>query len=301
MTTRRSRNVQGPQFTQYFSPVLTTLKELGGSGRPDEVTNRIISSQPNISEREKELLNGTPRIAKNIHWARFYLAKAGYIDGSSRGVWILTEKGRATPSLAQKDVLEIFSQVQERFGAKTRVDESSPATLEQEVEHSVAEADLIDKYAHRKAIASLMNNFTSKGFEEFCQRLLRESGFEEVKVTGRSGDGGIDGHGILKINHFVSFKVAFQCKRYSSPVGSSIIRDFRGSIMGRADKGILITTNTFTLDARNEAVRDGATPIELVDSDKIIELLENLELGLEKKETIIIYKVADDFFKQYQL
>lgn len=135
------------------------------------------------------------------------------------------------------------------------------------------------------------------GFERFCQRLLRESGFQEVTVTGRSGDGGIDGIGILQVNALVSFKVLFQCKRYSGSVTVTQVRDFRGAMMGRADKGIILTTGSFTADSRKEAVRDGVPPIELVDGEKLIGMLEKLELGLKPR---ITYEVDAEFFSTFE-
>jgi restriction system protein len=119
------------------------------------------------------------------------------------------------------------------------------------------------------------------GFEQLCQRLLRESGFKQVTVTGRSGDGGVDGHGVVEVNPFVTFRVLFQCKRYAGTVSPTQVRDFRGAMAGRADKGIILTTGTFTPDARREAERDGVPPIELVDGDKLLDLFESLELGLQ--------------------
>ncbi len=136
------------------------------------------------------------------------------------------------------------------------------------------------------------------GFERLCQRLLRESGFEQVIVSGRSGDGGIDGQGILQVNPFVSFKVLFQCKRYTGSVSSPQVRDFRGAMMGRADKGIILTTGTFTTDAQKEAVRDGVPPIELVHGEKLLDMFENLELGLTPRKT---YDVDLHFFQEFQV
>jgi restriction system protein len=135
------------------------------------------------------------------------------------------------------------------------------------------------------------------GFEQFCQRLLREANFEEVTVTGRSGDGGIDGIGILNANELVKFKVVFQCKRYVGPVSPSQVRDFRDAMMGRADKGIILTTGSFTSDAKREAGRDGVPPIELVDAEKLLDLMQNLELGLR---AVTVYAVDDAFFKEFQ-
>ncbi len=134
------------------------------------------------------------------------------------------------------------------------------------------------------------------GFERLCQRLLRESGFVQVVVTGRSGDGGIDGHGTLQVNPLVSFKVLFQCKRFKNAVTSGLVRDFRGAMQGRADKGIIITTGVFTADARKEATRDGVPPIELVDGQKVIDMFSELELGLKPVKT---YEVDEEFFGEF--
>jgi hypothetical protein len=133
--------------------------------------------------------------------------------------------------------------------------------------------------------------------ELVAQRVFGESGFEEVIITGRSGDGGIDGIGILQVNALVSFKVLFQCKRYTGSVTPSQLRDFRGAMMGRADKGIMITTGSFTSDARKEAVRDGVPPIDLVDGEELVTMLEQLELGLKPRRT---FEVDEAFFDQFR-
>ena len=72
--------------------------------------------------------------------------------------------------------------------------------------------------------------------------MLRKSGFTQVDVTGRSGDGGIDGIGIMRLGGFLSFRVLFQCKRYKGSVGAGTVRDFRGAMIGRTDKGLIVTT-----------------------------------------------------------
>ena len=116
-------------------------------------------------------------------------------------------------------------------------------------------------------------------------------------MTGKSGDGGIDGVGTLQVNPLVSFKILFQCKRYANTVSPSQVRDFRGAMAGRADKGIIITTGTFTAEARREASRDGVPPIELLDGEKLIDMLEKLELGLKPVTT---YEIEHEFFKDFE-
>ena len=133
-------------------------------------------------------------------------------------------------------------------------------------------------------------------FERLAQRLLRESGFVQVEVTGRTGDGGIDGKGIARIHGFMSFHIFFQCKRYQGSVSASAIRDFRGAMVGRADKGLFITTGTFTPAAVKEATRDGAPPIDLVDGDELAEKLKDLGLGI-KKELVERATVDEQWFE----
>jgi len=212
------------QFARYLGPVMEALRELGGSGRPDEV-REVIARTLKVSEAEpsETLPSGVQtRFENQVHWARFYLAKAGYIDSSQRGVWNLTEKGRSLGVLSADETQRIVKEV----SAQTRpssADGSIPT-------HGPGDIQAVGNY--REELASVLQALPAAGFERFCQRLLRESGFQEVTVTGRAGDGGIDGIGILQIGPF-------------------------------------ITTGSFTSEARKEAVRDGAPPIELVDGEKL--------------------------------
>jgi restriction system protein len=141
-----------------------------------------------------------------------------------------------------------------------------------------------------------LQNVTPKGFENICKRLLREHGFENVEVTGGSHDGGIDGYGTLELNPFVSIKVLFQCKRYKGTVSRAQVGDFRNAMLGRAEKGIILTTGTFSEDAKREASRDGAPPVELIDGQKLVQLFEERELGLKPKT---IYEIDMKFFEPF--
>jgi restriction system protein len=289
MNKRTSR--KGPHFVSYMGPTLEALKDLGGSGRPAEVMDWIANALDVTDEHQFEMLSsGQTRFANQVHWARFYLSKAGYIDSSQRGVWSLTRKGLST-TMNHDMALTVFDEV--RAAIKKEQE------LQTEVEEDDSEIEGLEPPDPRNYRTSLMEtllDLPAGGFERLCQRLLRESGFQEVKVTGRSGDGGIDGNGILQINPFVSFQVLFQCKRYSGSVSVSQVRDFRGAMMGRADKGIIMTTGTFTKDAKEEAVRDGVPPIELVNGDKLLDMLEELELGLKP---VTSYTVDVDFFEEF--
>jgi restriction system protein len=236
--------------------------------------------------------NGQSRIKNQVHWARQYLVWDGYLDSSRRGVWSLTDKGR-TVDMNKLNPLEVFKSVQRtRSQGKQSQKQNAPLMAE-----PLPEDEDLEIQDHRTRLIELIRSLSPDGFERLSQRLLRESGFQHVTVTGRAGDGGIDGVGTLQVNPFVSFNVLFQCKRYQGTVTPSQVRDFRGAMMGRADKGIIITTGTFTLEAKKEARRDGVPPIELVDGDVLVAMFERLELGLIPKRT---YDVDEKFFVEYR-
>jgi restriction system protein len=208
------------------------------------------------------------------------------LDTSNPDVLSLTEKGFSeNPSV--DEVHKIFKRIHGSFVSKKGKKETAQAIDAVEIETDPS---------HKKELLEMLLTLPPAGFERLCQRLLRASGFKRVVVKGRSGDGGIDGEGILEINPLVSMKVIFQSKRYKDAVSSSQIRDFRGALQGRAEKGIFITTGRFTKEAKAEAVREGAPPIEIVDGDKLVKLFEKGGLGLRKKE---IFEVDKDFFIEY--
>ena len=192
--------------------------------------------------------------------------------------------------------MSLFKEVQllMKRGSAGDTDQSLTTTAPSNVVDAVDDAQTV---GYRDALLELLRQLPPAGFENLCQRLLRDAGFQKVVVTGKSGDGGIDGHGVLEVNPFVSFRVLFQCKRYAGSVGSSQVRDFRGAMSGRTDKGIILTTGTFTSDAKSEAVRDGAPPIELVDGAKLIEMFAKLRMGLKPIET---YEIDYTFFEQFK-
>ncbi|MDZ4180934.1 MAG: restriction endonuclease [Coriobacteriia bacterium] len=288
-------SLEGPKFVQLFGPVIAALNRLGGSARPSEVRDVVAGIVSLTDEEAAELTSsGTVRFDNKVNWARFYLAKAGVIDASRRGVWTLTEKGRALPPMTHDTTMALFREVQSQFKSAAAAAEILPD--EGEADAPSDEAAVSAGRNHRALVIQALRNLTPAGFEAFSQRLLRESGFQDVKVTGRSGDGGIDGIGILEVNPLVSFKVLFQCKRYAGTVTPSQVRDFRGAMMGRADKGIILTTGSFTSEARKEGVRDGVPPIELVDGEKLVNMLEELELGLVP---VRAYRIDDSFFDDF--
>ena len=288
----KEKKDEGAQFVRYFGPLLDALRGLGGSAKADEAVDRVAEDLKVPDEVLNETLpSGGSRFRNQVAWARFYLVREGLIDSSKHGVWSLTEQGFKT-RLSFEDARQLFLKWVKIFQEQRKLKEQNEPVAEQ-----VAEGTGAPSKDYREEVLELLLAIPPAGFERLSQRLLREAGFTQVVVTGQSGDGGIDGFGILQVNPLVSFKVLFQCKRYAKSVAPSQVRDFRGAMSGRADKGIIITTGTFTAEARREATRDGAPPIELIDGEKLIDMLEKLELGLRAVTT---FEVEHLFFNEFK-
>jgi restriction system protein len=278
-----------PRYHEFFNPVLSALHELGGSGTVDEIAEKA-SWKMNLPPEVTDVghgESGQTEVEYRISWARSYLKKVGLVDNSTRGVWTLTELGRNTTAVDPDDVRRLVRGRRAKTPQPMSTHDAPPEPPYPNVE------DLDDDWRTRALRA--LKAMAPAAFERLCQRLLRESGFIEVVVTGRSGDGGIDGRGILRLNGLISFTVMFQSKKYADTVGSAAIRDFRGALMGRADKGLILTTGRFTQEAQREAVRDGATPIDLIDGSLLVDKLRELRLGITTR-VIEQVDVDEDWF-----
>lgn len=195
------------------------------------------------------------------------------LDNSKRGVWVLTSKGDKIDDVDVDKIKKIT-----RDKAKESDKTESTSTQNETIDDPDNE---IDEFDWQDDLLEIIKSIDPTSFEKLCQRMLRELGFKNVEVTKMSNDGGIDGRGILRLGGVMSFHIMFQAKRYQNTVSSSVIRDFRGAMMGRGDKGLVITTGTFSREAKKEAARDGATPIDLIDGYDLVEKLKELQLGIE--------------------
>lgn len=280
-----------PKYHELMRPTLIALDKIGGSASLNEINDAVIeftNLAPEALGIEYESGAGTV-IADRLSWARSYLKGAGLLASGGRGVWLLTDEGRLAKDWPEDQLRKrVSAAVREQQDARKK---SLP--VENEVPAGNPDAENSD---WRDLLLAKLRSIDPAAFERLCQRLLRESGFVKVEVTGRSGDGGIDGTGILQLS-LMSFHVLFQCKRYTGSVGSGAVRDFRGAMMGRTDKGLILTTGSFSPDARREATRDGAPPIDLIDGESLCEKLKELALGVETK---LVEKVAvrTDWFDQ---
>lgn len=289
--TEKKPKARQAEFVKWFGPTLDALRQLGGSGRPKEVVEQVARNlQIPDKVLEETLKSGTPRFHNQVAWARQYLVWEGLLEENTRGVWTLTQAG-FKKHLNEEQSRQIFLKWVE-IHAKARKAKSEKQIAQEQ------EEEIPDNVEHTyiPTLLEVLQSVSPKGFENICKRLLRVHGFENVEVTGGSHDGGIDGYGTLELNPFVSMKVLFQCKRYKGTVSRAQVGDFRNAMIGRAEKGIILTTGTFSEDAKLEAARDGAPPIELIDGRKLVELFESKSLGVKPK---IVYEVDLNFFEQY--
>jgi len=280
-----------PPYTDLLFPTMLAVASHGGSASIDEIFDTVAKLEAYNAEQQAVLHHDGPQteIAYRLGWARSYLKVMGVLNNSRRGVWALTEAGREIAQLAVNDA----------DTARTRLDgllASAVAQLRAQYKRRRSQTAAVDNpdgtdsddvgSTWKEELLDALTNMPPDKFEHLAQRLLREAGFVNATVTGRSGDGGIDGLGVYRLS-LVSFPVFFQCKRYKGSVGSGAVRDFRGAMAGRGDKGLLITTGTFTADAKNEATRDGAPPIDLIDGDRLCDLLKEYELGLHVSTRVV--------------
>jgi len=293
-STQAARTGQA-EFVRWFGPLLDALRDLGGSASPREAVDRIAETERVPSELlNAALKSGQSRFYNQVHWARQYLVWGGLIDSGKRGVWSLTPLGRETRLDAAASRQLFLQQVKRHADLRKQAD--GGASQAATPDDTPADTPQSDQDATLEMFLRVVRGLSPKGFEQVCMRLLREAGFERVQITGRSNDGGVDGVGVLQVNDLVSFNVVFQCKKWDQAVPPKEVRDLRGAMDGRAEKGIFLTTSAFSTNARAEAERPGAAPIELVDGVKLFEMFKKYELGLKPR---VVYDVDPSFFEQF--
>lgn len=265
-----------PTRNELMLPTIEAINQLGGSANTDEIYEKIVENLK-LSDSLLEVINGKTgqsELKYNLAWVRTVLKNQGAISSAGKGLWVLGEK-------------------------KQSESKSTKVTKIKEVDEKEADEEVEDAEKWKTTVIEIITEKMSpSAFERLIQRILREKGFSQVEITGKSGDGGIDGRGIAKINGILSFHIIFQCKRYKGKVPSSDIRDFRGAMVGRTDKGLFITTGTFTREAIREASREGAPAIDLMDGEKIAEKLKELRLGVEIELREYI-TVNESWFKDF--
>ena len=283
-----------PNLPGMMLVTVEALKALGRSATIQELDQKVIELEGVTDAEQSITMNGREnrkRVNYYLAWARTYLKRGNAVDNSARGVWALTESGEGISGLNETEAIHNQVNEEERDRSRDkRKTEKGETSLR--IEPIDDEADSND---WKTLLLSVIGEMSPDGFERLSQRLLREAGFTRVEVLGKTGDGGIDGVGVLRVN-LVSFKIFFQCKRWKGSVSPKEIRDFRGALQGRADKGLFITTGNFTGQASDEATRDGAIAIDLIDGDRLCDLLKENSLGVETEMKEMVH-VRDEWFQ----
>lgn len=285
-----------PDIPGMMLVTVEALKELGGSATIRELAEKVIDIE-GVTEEEQVLTQpghkNQTRVNYSLAWARTHLKHGGALVNSAHGVWALTKKGWAI--MAMQETREIYDQFRKGLSEKRKRVKQDAA--------KVSKADIVKQQDDdpeqgedwKSSLLAVLGEMSPDAFERLSQRLLRESGFIKVDVRGKSGDGGIDGVGVLRVN-LISFQIYFQCKRWKGSVGSKEIREFRGALQGGADKGLFITTGNFTGQASDEATRTGAIAIDLIDGNRLCDLLKQHNLGVDTK-MIERTQIRSDWFK----
>jgi len=297
-----------PTYVEMLLPTLQALDRLGGSGTKDEIDGAAteimgLSPEQIAVEFPPDARQKGSKVTYRLAWARSYLKKFGATDNSRRGVWTLEAPGREYLTLPADEAAARLrvadSEVRRearlrRLAAVAPTDLADEADDEGEVELDSATGSDPVALDWRDQLLQKLFGIAPAAFERLAQRLLREAGFKNVEVLGRSGDGGLDGVGVYRPS-LVSFPIFFQCKRYRDSVGPGQVRDFRGAMAGRGEKGLLITTGSFTTEAKREATRDGAPPVELIDGSDLCDLLKEYSVGVTTR-TVEVVELQDAFF-----
>lgn len=273
-----------PKYSALLPHVPVALKNLGGSGSNDEIRDEVIRLAKLPEKIVDEMHSFTmTELEYQLAWARTHLKNAGYITSGRRTIWALTALGNEAVAAGPIDVKKVKELERER----------ARACAPEEVAESSEPFDDLRPWKER--LGEVLLAMDPFAFERLAQRLLRECGFSEVNVTKKSGDGGIDGTGKLRINGIFSFNVAFQCKRYKDAVGAPEIRNFRGSLSTNIEKGIFITTSAFTAAAKEEASCPGKQQVDLMDGDDFMEKLAEYGIGLREVKD---YEIDEAFFQK---
>ena len=294
----KDKKIKSPTQIELIEPVFSALRDLGGSATITEIRDKVIETlrlpDEIVDEPHKGSDSQRTELEYQLAWARTRLKAFGAISNSQRGVWMITPEYTDKAIVSKAAVVELFKKKRHESQSSSEMsvsDEEVDATNTTDSNVDIPE----ELEPWRTELAEALHNMNPYAFERLSMLLLRECGFSQVSVTKKSGDGGIDGTGKLRINGIFSFNVAFQCKRFIGSVSAGDIRDFRGSLTTDIEKGVMITTGTFTKAAREEASNAGKQQIDLIDGEEFINKLIEYRLGVHEK---IVYEVDKLFFEK---
>lgn len=291
----KKKKIKSPTQLELIEPTFKALHELGGSANINEIRDKVIEmlhlSDEVVDEQHYGNASQQTELEYQLAWARTRLKTYGAIINSKRGVWMITPAFADREIVTREEITEFIKKT--KLTGKTESEATEIVNDDDPTNDNIGIPEELEPW--RVELAETLHNMDPFAFERLSMLLLRECGFSQVSVTKKTSDGGIDGTGKLRINGIFSFNVAFQCKRFIGSVSAGDIRDFRGSLTTDIEKGVLITTGTFTKAAREEASNAGKQQIDLIDGEEFINKLIEYGLGVKEKT---IYEVDKTFFEK---
>lgn len=298
-----------PDFQSIMLPLLKFASDKKEHTKQDSLDH--ISELFKLTEEEKkELLpSGKQRIISNrIGWARTYMSKAGLLESQRRGFFKITQRGldvlAKNPSKINVKSLERFPEfVEFRTLKKEQKVNLLTTDLAKELEE-VTPDELIEvgfnqiNSALGEDLLDKLRTSEPSFFEQVVLQLLTGMGYGTGEVTGRSGDGGMDG--FVNQDPLGLDKIFFQAKRFAetTPVSASMLRDFVGSLELRGvNKGVFITTSKFPPDAKTIITRTHKS-IVLIDGLELVVLMIRHNIGVATNKTYEIKRIDSDFFQE---
>lgn len=305
-----------PKYNEFFSPVLRALED-GQIKRALEIRKYALNYL-NVSEEDRKqmLPSNTQRLVDNrATWAITYLCKANLIERVAKGKYKITNTGIQVLH-EKKDHVELkdlyqFDSFRQFINTDTMSEEkkdlSKPSVLEDLQEGTPqdnlnASMEQINKELSANLLLEIMER-SSAFFEKMVVQLLLKMGYgsalEDGFVTGCSGDEGIDG--IIREDKLGFSSIYIQAKRWAEDkaIGRPEIQKFVGALAGQgAQKGLFITTGTFTKEARSYVEKQLSTKVVLVDGEKLTKLMIEYNLGVSVETVYTIKKIDTDFFSE---
>lgn len=273
--------------------IIKALQDFGGPTKSSLVKEKASEySFFTDSDRERKSPNGKSQLDFRLQWAMSNLKKAGLLHSPKRGIWDLTQLGKEV-NLNNFDVWDdvyaisttLWEEARSQKLAQKEQNQTSLTTQSVD-EDTITDSD--DAELWREQLLTKLQEMNPYKFEELIVNLMRKIGIR-METTSKSNDSGIDGIGYLRTPELMTYKIVLQTKRFSTgQVTGPDISNFAGTISGHnADRGIFVTTSSYTKDAISRS-RQGANLITLVDGDELVDLLLEYEMGVSEKTIVVI-------------
>lgn len=268
--------------------IIEALQEFGGITKASLLKEKA-SESPYFTDEERENVFDSGKSSLNFHlqFAMSNLKRAGLLFSPKRGYWELTDLGNEV-DLDHFDVWDDVYSISLPVWEEAKNSKKADAVADNVMTDEERITDVDDSEIWRQELLKKLQQMDPYKFEELIVNLMRKIGIK-METTAKSGDSGIDGIGYLRTPELMTYKIVLQTKRYATgQVTGPDISNFAGTISGHnADRGIFVTTSSYTKDAVSRS-RQGANLITLVDGEELVDLLFEHQMGVSEKTIVVI-------------